>query len=125
MSKNDELNRDINHYVPPNQGPKTCPGCKGKGWQKRNDGIKVTCPMCGGSGNFIPAGTITFKAKPTITIRSCPCPHNPEESKPAPGHEFIPPPGIDNPRYPHTWPWWRTHYTGDIPDDRYRPRTIC
>ena len=27
-----------------------CPGCEGRGWQEGNDGIRVTCPMCGGTG---------------------------------------------------------------------------
>lgn len=28
----------------------TCPGCNGRGWQENNDGIRVICPMCGGTG---------------------------------------------------------------------------
>lgn len=27
-----------------------CPGCDGRGWQARYDGVRVWCPMCNGSG---------------------------------------------------------------------------
>lgn len=28
----------------------TCPGCMGSGVQTKNDGLRVNCPICGGSG---------------------------------------------------------------------------
>ena len=38
-----------------------CPCCDGKGWQIRiSDGIKITCPACGGSGIKIPDNRILW-----------------------------------------------------------------
>ena len=29
-----------------------CPGCEGSRVQRRNDGVRITCPVCNGSGVF-------------------------------------------------------------------------
>jgi hypothetical protein len=108
------------------QTPKSCPGCKGRGWQKRNDGIKITCPMCGGTGIFAPAGTPIWIVPPIKIDIHGPRQEPNLDNKPSPGWEFTPSPGrIDDPRYPHTWPWWRRDYVGDIPGDWEKPNNIC
>lgn len=30
----------------------TCPGCNGTGIQTQANGIKIICPICGGSGQW-------------------------------------------------------------------------
>jgi hypothetical protein len=111
--------------------PSTCPGCKGRGWQKRNDGIKVTCPMCGGSGIFAPEGTPIWMVMPPIKIDIRGPRQEPgRDNKPSPGWEFIPPtppsPTFpDDPRNPSSWPWWRHSYVGDFPGDWEKPRNTC
>ena len=34
-----------------------CPACDGRKVQKNKDGIKVRCPMCGGSGYITEGGS--------------------------------------------------------------------
>lgn len=118
MSDNDELNKTIKNYVPPT-GPKVCPGCKGEGWQLRLDGIKITCPMCNGSGIFIPPGTVTWKIVTPQPVYVVPNPYD-EKPKPEPGWSLEP-----------QEPWNRPgYYVGDNPEDwnpfnPNRRRTIC
>jgi hypothetical protein len=118
MSDNDELNKTIKNYVPPTPSPKVCPGCEGKGWQARNDGMRDTCPMCGGTGTFMPAGTIIFTVMPPQPVYIVPNPHE-TQPRPSPGWEYMPPPTVD------PYPWDR-HYTGDDPRDWHGPpKVIC
>jgi hypothetical protein len=60
-----------------------CPGCDGKGWQARYDGVRVWCPMCNGSGK-----------------KQYPVPVVPP---------YIPPPYVPYVPDPNT-PWWPTPY---------------
>lgn len=103
------------------QQPKECPGCDGKGWQLRNDNIKITCPMCGGTGIFAPAGTVIFRVMPQPIINvTCPCPDERVTHKPTPGWEYVPPPTVD------PYPWRRDHWVGDDPRDWHGPpKVIC
>jgi hypothetical protein len=120
MSNNDELNKTIKNYVPPTPSPKICPGCDGKGWQVGNDGMRHTCPMCGGTGTFMPVGTIVFKVMPPQPVYIVPNPCD-ERPKPDFGWKYIPSPTFD----PDPWRR-RDHYTGDDPRDWHGPpKVIC
>ena len=66
MSDNSDLNESIKHCVSP--GIKLCLGCDGKGWQKRSDGIKLTCPMCGGTGISAPTGQPVWDIPSYISV---------------------------------------------------------
>jgi hypothetical protein len=113
---------EANNYVPPT-GPKTCPGCKGEGWQPRNDGIRVTCPMCCGTGVFIPPGTVTFKIVTPQPVYLVPGSSDDEEHPKCPGRS----PKWPRPMPDYFNPWIdKGYYVGDDPRDWHGPpKVIC
>ena len=110
-SDNEKLNRNVTNIVP-NTQPKVCSGCDGKGWQARTtDGVKVTCPMCCGTGTFTPPGTVIWKVNPQ-PVYIVPNPSD-EKPKPDPGWDYLAP---DPPTYPGL-PQRNPYYVGDDPRD--------
>jgi hypothetical protein len=102
-------------------GTNQCPCCDGKRVQTKNDGIKIICPACGGTGIYPPPVFISRPCREEEPYRPKFNPRRPRWPRTPYPYELIPHPN-DRP-----YPWKDDgYYVGDDPNDWHGPpKVIC